>query len=295
MRITILALVLVAFIPTTKVYAWGNEGHRIVCEIAFKLLMPNARKEVRRLLSKIPERDKSAVLDRLDEPANEPFLFNTSCTWPDEVKYGWGYDAMSSWHYVNVPRDVKEVTSLHCSQKCVAYGVNKFFRDLGNKDLDDWERLKALMFLGHFVGDIHQPLHAGFKSDQGGNQTYVSGGPNGCRKMHRIWDTCMIQATGEPWDKIADELLHAYQENPSLEAQAPRPFEWATQSLIKARLEQVQYCHLNGDSCDPIHPEGVNPNYPLDPNYFARNYKIVESQLQLAGLRLAATLNKALE
>jgi len=28
---------------------------------------------------------------------------------------------------------------------------------------------EALLFLSHFMGDIHQPLHVGFTTDEGGN------------------------------------------------------------------------------------------------------------------------------
>ena len=32
---------------------------------------------------------------------------------------------------------------------------------------------ESLMFLAHFVGDIHQPLHVGFEEDEGGNTIIV--------------------------------------------------------------------------------------------------------------------------
>ncbi|CAF4458954.1 unnamed protein product [Rotaria magnacalcarata] len=36
-------------------------------------------------------------------------------------------------------------------------------------NLDDVQHQEALMFLVHFVGDIHQPLHVGVDTDRGGN------------------------------------------------------------------------------------------------------------------------------
>jgi S1/P1 Nuclease len=38
------------------------------------------------------------------------------------------------------------------------------------------ERLEALEYLGHWVGDVDQPLHVSFQDDRGGNDLGVSGG-----------------------------------------------------------------------------------------------------------------------
>src|SRR5262245_45147476 len=51
-------------------------------------------------------------------------------------------------------------------------------------------RLMALKFLGHFTGDIHQPLHMSFEGDLGGNQVNVSGLCS--RNLHSAWDTCLV-------------------------------------------------------------------------------------------------------
>ena len=38
-----------------------------------------------------------------------------------------------------------------------------------NDDIDAQEQKVALMFVTHFIGDIHQPLHVSRSSDKGGN------------------------------------------------------------------------------------------------------------------------------
>ena len=54
------------------------------------------------------------------------------------------------------------------------------------------EKRIALRFVAHLVGDIHQPLHAGFAEDRGGNSVDVRF--NG-RKMnlHSLWDTALVE------------------------------------------------------------------------------------------------------
>ena len=49
----------------------------------------------------------------------------------------------------------------------------------------------ALKYLGHFMGDIHQPLHVSFQDDRGGNSVDTTGicGSN----LHSAWDTCLLK------------------------------------------------------------------------------------------------------
>jgi hypothetical protein len=60
------------------------------------------------------------------------------------------------------------------------------------------ERLEALKYVGHWVGDLHQPLHASFEDDRGGNAIGVSGGLCS-RDLHAVWDRCIIEQ-GLPGD-----------------------------------------------------------------------------------------------
>lgn len=294
MRIPFIVCILLATVATSKAHAWGDEGHQTVCEIAYRLMNDKARAEVQRLLGAIPDRDKEQVLDRVKVSSDGQFLFNMSCTWADEFKYGGGYDKYSSWHYVNVPRDAKKVTSGDCSRKCVAFAVIEFARKLQKEDSSDWEKLKALMFLGHMVGDIHQPMHAGFADDQGGNKTIVRSAPDGCRKMHRIWDTCMIRDSGRTWSELADELMNELDMDYARRTHQIKPYDWATESLRIARLEQVQYCTLSGETCKRINPDRGRPSYKLDEDYLDRNISHVKNRLTQAGVRLASVLNQIL-
>ncbi|KAG8382886.1 hypothetical protein BUALT_Bualt05G0125900 [Buddleja alternifolia] len=51
---------------------------------------------------------------------------------------------------------------------------------------------EALLFLSHFIGDIHQPLHVGFRSDKGGNTIKVTWF-NRKDVLHHVWDTDLIK------------------------------------------------------------------------------------------------------
>ena len=63
-------------------WAWGDEGHKVICEIAFRLAQPNTRAEIQRLI-------------RTD---TEFKRFSDSCIWPDHPR------KRAPEHFVNLAR-----------------------------------------------------------------------------------------------------------------------------------------------------------------------------------------------
>jgi hypothetical protein len=57
----------VLFAIGSDAWACGDQGHRVICEIAFRLAQPNTRAEIQKLIS---------TDDRFTS-------FSDSCTWPD--------------------------------------------------------------------------------------------------------------------------------------------------------------------------------------------------------------------
>jgi hypothetical protein len=135
-------------------WAWGDEGHKVVCEIAFRLAAPETRAEIRRLIRSDSQFD----------------LFNESCTWPDHPR------KRAIEHFINLRRDAKGLTSDQCptSDKCTLTAIESDVAVLSSRARDA-DKLASLKFLGHWVGDIHQPLHVSFEDDRGGNSISVSG------------------------------------------------------------------------------------------------------------------------
>lgn len=134
--------------------AWGDLGHRIVCEIAFRLAQPEVRAEIRRLIQQDQQFD----------------FFRDSCTFPDHPR------TRDSEHYVNLSRDAKGIPTGTCplAPKCVISAIKSDI-DVLSSAASDEKKLAALKYLGHWVGDLHQPLHVSFVDDRGGNQIDVSG------------------------------------------------------------------------------------------------------------------------
>ena len=138
-------------------------------------------------------------------------------------------------------------------------------------------RRDALKFVVHFVGDVHQPLHAGFAVDRGGNDFQISVMREGWN-LHSVWDSLIIDSKKLEWPAYAarvDQIALA----PESGAQVSnlRPPAWAEESC---RIVQ------NGDFYPPRHK--------ITGKYLESKRPQVDQRLKMAGERLAALLNKVL-
>ena len=68
------------------------------------------------------------------------------------------------------------VASAGTAADCVVDKIRQFAAELANPATDQEEQIVALKFLLHFVGDMHQPLHASDDNDRGNNKQ-VSAAP----------------------------------------------------------------------------------------------------------------------
>src|SRR6266566_6317469 len=194
-------------------WAWGDLGHKIVCEIAYSELNDQARLEV----------------DRLIAQDSEFSSFSESCTWPDHPR------KRAAEHFINMPRDFPKFTSPHCpnAAKCLFTGIADDLEVL-RTSADDEEKLKSLKFLGHWVGDLHQPLHVSFEEDRGGNKLRDSGP---CQNnLHSVWDGCIIQKKlgTDPRD-VARDLLEDITEADKTQWTAVPVQDWANESYVITR------------------------------------------------------------
>ena len=128
--------------------------------------------------------------------------FADACNYPDQPR------KRAEEHFINLPRDAAGLTSDQCplAAKCVLSAIHEDFGRLMDAK-NDADMLDALKFLGHWVGDIHQPLHVSFLDDLGGNKITVSGCERS-RSLHAVWDSCLVTfAIGPDLDDAVDHLL----------------------------------------------------------------------------------------
>jgi hypothetical protein len=168
-------------------WAWGDLGQRVICQIAFQELNDTARDEVIRLIA-------------LDVTFDS---FTNACTWPDHPR------RRAEEYFINVARSVHTITTATCptSPKCLFTGIAADLEILRTSN-EDQAKLASLKFLGHWVGDIHQPLHVSFADDRGGNFIRESGP---CvNSLHTVWDVCIIEKKlGTDPQTVARDLIES--------------------------------------------------------------------------------------
>ena len=130
-------------------------------------------------------------------------------------------------------------------------------------------RAASLKFLGHWVGDVHQPLHVSFEDDRGGNEMRVSGD---CRNnLHSAWDSCLVQAAvGDNVQDAATSLLASITHDQIQTWTQSRPREWANESFKITESVTTKYCEMHSNSCDQ--PSG---NVRIDQAYIDANVRRV--------------------
>jgi hypothetical protein len=147
----------------------------------------------------------------------------------------------------------------------------------------------ALAFLTHFVGDLHQPMHAGDHQDLGGNKVAASYGViAGRTNLHSIWDGWLAErAISTP--PAGPAALLAQVPPAERERIASGAVEdWSREMWSKAR--DLAYMTLLPDPCGPAPAErpvmGEAEVRALIP--------AVREDITEGGIRLARLLDDAL-
>ena len=134
---------------------------------------------------------------------------------------------------------------------------------------------EALLFLIHFIADLHQPLHAADRHDKGGNDILVR--LRGKRlSLHQVWDQDVVSVMGDDYARIAASIRPT--PGQKAELRSGTPADWARETFIVAAREIYGQLPVSG-------------RITLPPDYAKREMDLTRLQLTRAGLRLAATLN----
>jgi hypothetical protein len=235
-------------------FAWGVEGHQVVAQIAQSQLSSKAQIEINKLLILEPGSSLASI-----------------STWPDEH----ATKITARWHYVNFPKeDCLYIPERDCSNgDCVIAALEQQTQILGSKELDA-KKLLALKYVVHFMGDIHQPLHAGYEEDKGGN-TYQIQAFDKATNLHALWDFGLIKNLNTPTNALALNLS----------SNKTQPGDYFNIEPLNAATE----------SCNIAHENGFYPARLVDQEYINHYTPILEARLRLAGERLAQLLNKTFQ
>lgn len=261
-------------------HAWWEYGHETVATIAMRSVRPETRAAIGRLLA------RSDLLETQSCPAH---TIEQASIWADCVKtlkdrYSYAYN----WHYQNVdvckPFDIKA----NCPDgNCVSRQIERDVRLLKDRTLPVRVRVEALVFLVHFMGDLHQPLHAGDRHDRGGNDMKADYGYRPNTNLHTIWDGLLAdRAISSPPGGPRGILAEVPQADRTAEA-AGTVEDWSRENW---QVAHDAYAALLGDACAPV--PAARP--VLTNERIAALIPVMRHQIARGGLRLARLLDEAL-
>ena len=224
-------------------FAWGDEGHEVVGLIADHYLDPAVRSRVQAILA----------TDATQLTAND---IAHEATWADKYRDSdrnttkQRYTQTHNWHFVDLEIGSPDLSaacfgqprlppatpaSSGAANDCVVDKILEFSTELKNPSTDPPERLLALEFLLHFVGDVHQPLHASDDHDQGGNLKLVTAPGIHSNNLHHYWDTEFVAKLGTSDVEIAQRLINGISDTQRAQWSGGTPADWAMESFSAAK------------------------------------------------------------
>lgn len=238
---------------------WGPDGHRIVAEVALGRLSHSVADETRRLLGG----------QNITEIAS----------WADQVRTQ--RPSTGPWHYIDIEiGDSSYVPARDCKEDaCVIAAVAAQMTILSDRRRPDSLRAEALKYVVHFIGDLHQPLHAGERADKGGNDvklTFQGRQTN----LHSLWDSGMLLSFGQSDADIVRDINDELHRRDDVKATTKGTVvDWVMESHDIAR--DVVYRNLpNSLEITPAYVDAARP--------------VIHDRLLRAGVRLAVMLERAL-
>lgn len=271
-------LIVIVLSSIDLLHAWGAQGHRLVGLIAADRLTPIAKQNVAWLL------DGQSLAD--------------VASWADSITGDQGQTA--TWHYLNIPpdasgydrdRDCPTQPGVQLGSRgdrwrdCVVDRIAYWEERLGNAKLDRADRATALKFVVHFIGDLHQPFHA-LGVGHGGNDVKVRvfgqsdcsndpARPSPCN-LHSVWDSRLIARRNLDERQYVEALQKIITDKRFGAQPAGTPEQWTNESFKLAKEALV------------------TNDTNIDEAYFRRHIPVIEDRMALAGVRLAADLNRIL-
>lgn len=266
--------------------AWGDLGHEVTALIAYRHLLPTARTALDALLAS--DTDTLTAGD-----------FTSRATWAD--KYRNTHRETAAWHFVDIEIDQPDLreacfgfpisppgqwASQGPAQDCVVNKIEQFAAELASPSTPPAERMLALKFLIHLMGDLHQPLHVADHHDRGGNCISLSPPQGAQNNLHAYWDVSVVNALGQSAAQIAEQL-DSHLSAADINTWTPgTPQSWAMDTFEIGRRDA--YALPSTPTCQS------GGSVALSPAYQHQAEKDAVTQLLKAAVRLAAVLNGAL-
>lgn len=265
-NLIILAAMAIALVYAAPVWAWGQEGHRIIAQVAYYHLHQKALRQVDAILG-----------------TNGMIYWSN---WPDEIKSDTIYaeSIRDGWHFQDLDAGLSDSAVVAMMSDYPTEG-GSLFRALDslvreckivNRKSSNRQSVHTLRFLVHLSGDRFCPMHMGHMDDLGGNKVRMAWfSRNENTNLHAVWDTKLIESQGYSYTEYARMLEDRYGDRRAEIENA----SWAEMTL--------QTYHLTSEIYDYQQTWDGNTYH-----YIYRWHEPMEYQLYCAGVRLAKLINE---
>jgi len=274
--------------------AYSDDGHMYVAKIAYDRL-PAAKQK------------KLDDLVKLIKNGKAPYNSVSAACFPDDVKRSPGFEGTGDWHFIDTPLNggtlpkkanilngiAKNIADYRAAAAAPATPANKL------------KQARAIVFLIHLVGDIHQPLHCSEPGGStGGNGITVANDPSR-QNLHHFWDG----AYGASFDRAkgksvvpgngarpatAKAKAFADRTTAVMTGHTPGPLwnsigqdyqAWANQTFAIAKSTAYGPLAVHGPPYAPV---------TLNEAYVNKARNVTDQRVTLAGYRLAKLLDSLL-
>lgn len=289
MRLLFVVFAILAATISTA-FGWGSTGHSVVAEIAQRRLSDKAVTGIAALIG------KNVSLASIS-------------SWADDYKFAPGGGKTAAWHYIDLDiaignASIQDACETTDKGDCLDYALKREITALSDTTGSIPARAAALKFVVHLMGDLTQPLHCAERQGDGGGNglkvDFVGNDPNGKPlvdadgqpvhwkgSFHALWDDTLIGDHVYSWGAYVDELENSVV--PTL-----LPVSLGTSPTTYAYIDDwVRECSVVGKKVYGLLPAGAVSPVPLDSKFQKDAQPILDRQLAVGGLRLAAVLNSA--
>jgi nuclease S1 len=297
-------VLLMLFFPMQNVWAWGPLGHKIVGEIADRHLAPEVKIKIRKNFNIKKLADVANWADQVKKNrsqgawhycniAESERVYDRVRDCPEKAcvvekirEFVRALEVRGSFHNMektqhppspqsSPPQGERKKLLLPRGEKAGVRGFSSKGRAVPEKT-----KREALMYLIHFVGDIHQPLHLGNAKDRGGNNISLSF-KGRSTNLHALWDGGLIYLAGKSLVQYAGDLSRRVTMREAETWNLSPVTQWANESRVLAL-----------DHAYGLDDPGRGT---LSKSYIERSREIIDLRLTQAGVRLAGLLNRLLK
>lgn len=242
---------------TLSLISWGYDGHHAIAKIAENHLTPNAALAIKNLLGRETMADVSSYADEI---RSNPAFKSTGVFHYIDIPLGYNFDQFS--------------TIVKAGQSKNIYGaIISAISDLKNQSKGRSQKIFALEFLIHLVGDSHQPMHVSRAEDRGGNKINVVF-LGRTTDLHGLWDDGLLEHQQLSYKEIAAKYD---------DATSDQIKKWQSDDVMVWLWESYQISTI-------LYQEAAD-DPKFDEKYYQEHIPIVKNRIEKAGIRLAGILN----